>query len=158
MPQHAPDVGQEAHVEHAVRLVEHQHLEAAQGRIGLPEVVEQAAGRRHDHVDTRAEGVLLRTHAHSAEDGEGAHGRVHRELLEVRLDLGRELPGRREDERPRGAPRLVHQSMQDGQPEGGGLAAAGGGAGEDVASLHRRRDGLELDRRRPREAELANAP
>ncbi len=41
--QHAADVGQEAHVEHAVGLVEHEVLEPGELRVGHAEVVEQAA-------------------------------------------------------------------------------------------------------------------
>src|SRR5437773_9319298 len=33
MPQDAPDVGQESHVEHPVRFVEHQELEAGEPRV-----------------------------------------------------------------------------------------------------------------------------
>jgi hypothetical protein len=66
-------------------------------------------------------------------------------------------PRGREDERARRAPRLSEQPMEDGEDEGGGLAAAGHGAGQHVAALHGGRDGLLLDRCRAREAELAHA-
>ena len=87
VPQHALDVGQEAHVEHAVGLVEHEDLEALERRVGVAEVVEQAPGRRHDHVDARAERVLLRPHADAAEDGGARDRRVHGQLREVLVDL-----------------------------------------------------------------------
>ena len=67
--EHAPDVGQEAHVEHAVGFVEHEELEAGQLGVGRPEVVEEAPGRRDHDVDPAPERVLLRSHAHAAEDG-----------------------------------------------------------------------------------------
>ena len=157
VPQHALDVGQEAHVEHAVGLVEHEDLEPLERRVGVAEVVEEAPRRRHDHVHPRAQGVLLRPHADAAEDGGAGDRGVHGQLPEVRVDLGGELAGRGEDERPRGAPRLAHQAVQDRQAERRRLAAAGGGAGEDVPALHRGRDRLLLDGGRAREAELADA-
>ena len=41
--QHAADVGQEAHVEHAIGLVEHEVLQAAELGVRRPEVIEQPA-------------------------------------------------------------------------------------------------------------------
>ena len=68
MAQHAPDVGQESHVEHAVGFVEHEVLEAGELRVRRAEMIEQTAGRADDHVDAAAERVLLRPHADAAED------------------------------------------------------------------------------------------
>ena len=52
----AADVGQEAHVEHHVGLVQHQHLEAAEVERAPTQVVEDAArGADHD-LDTLASG------------------------------------------------------------------------------------------------------
>jgi hypothetical protein len=76
--QHAADVGQEAHVEHAVGLVEDEDLEAGELRVREAEVVEQAAGRRDDHVGAAPERVLLRPHADAAEDGRARERRVRR--------------------------------------------------------------------------------
>ena len=155
--QDALDVGQEAHVEHAVGLVEHEHLQARERRGGVAEVVEQPARRRHDHVDARAQRVLLRSHADAAEHRGARDGRVHRELREVRVDLRGQLARGCQDQRPRGAPGLRHEPMQDRQSEGRGLAAAGGGAGQDIVALQPGRDRLQLDRRGAGEAELAHA-
>jgi hypothetical protein len=157
VPQHAAHVGQEAHVEHAVGLVEHEHLEPAQRRIGGAEVVEQPPRRRDDHVHARAEGVLLRAHSDAAEDGRARDRGVHRQLLEVLIDLRAQLARGRQDQRARGPARLRHQPLQDRQAEGGGLAAAGRRAGEHVAPLERGADRLLLDRGRAREAQLADA-
>ena len=49
----APNVGDEAHVEHAVRFVEHQDLDARQIDGALLRVIEQAAGRRDQNVRRR---------------------------------------------------------------------------------------------------------
>ena len=77
--------------------------------------------------------------------------------FEVLEDLRRQLARRRQHQRARRAARPVDQLVQDRQQERGGLAAAGHGAGEHVAPLQRRRDGVGLDGRRPGEAELLEA-
>ena len=51
---------------------------------------------------------------------------------------------------------LLDQVMEDRQEEGGGLAASGHRAGEDVAGLERRRDRVGLDRRGTGEPHLAH--
>ena len=127
---------------------------ACELRVRRSQVVEQAAGRRHEDVDAAAERVLLRPHADAAEDRGAGDRRVDGEIVEVLEDLRRQLARRREDERARGAARPVDEPVQDRQQEGGGLAAAGHGAGEDVAAGERGRDGLGLDGRRAREAEF----
>ena len=49
--QHAAHVGQEAHVKHAVGLVQHQHFHAGQADVALREVVQQAARAGHHDFD-----------------------------------------------------------------------------------------------------------
>ena len=67
------DVVDEAHVEHAVGFVEHQHLDAAQVDVALVHQVEQPAGRGDEDVDAAAQRVDLRVLPDAAEDdGAGA--------------------------------------------------------------------------------------
>jgi hypothetical protein len=54
------DLGQEAHVEHVVRLVEHQVLDAVELERAPLQVVEEAAGGGHDDVRAPAQGADLR--------------------------------------------------------------------------------------------------
>ena len=82
--------------------------------------------------------VLLRSHADAAEHRRGGHRRMHREIVEVVDDLRRQLARRRQHQRARGAARLVDQLVQDRQQKRGRLAAAGHGAGEQVAALRAR--------------------
>ena len=124
VPEDPLDVGEEAHVQHAVGLVEHEDLEALEPRVGEAEVVEQAAGSGHDHVDAGAKRVLLRAHAHAPEDGGARERGVHGQRAQVLVDLGGQLAGGGEDEGAGGAPGLAVEALQDGQDEGGGLAAA----------------------------------
>ena len=114
--------------------------------VGLPEVVEQAAGRGDEHVDAAAERLLLRPVADAAEDGGAGEARVAPELLAVLVDLRRQLARGGEDEDARGPARPPEQPVEDRQQERGRLAAAGHGAREHVAARENRRDGVPLDR------------
>ena len=109
------------------------------------------------HVHAAAERVLLRPHADAAEDRGRRDRRVHGEVVEVLEDLRRQLARRREHQRARRAARLVDQLVQDRQQERRRLAAAGHRAGEHVAPVERRRDGVGLDGRRARETEVLEA-
>ena len=146
MTQHLLDVGQEAHVEHPVGFIEHEVLEPGQLRVRLAEVIEQAAGCRDDDVHAAPEGMLLRTHADTTEHGSTGDRRVHGEVLQVLVDLRRELARRREHERARDTTGTIDELVHDREDERRGLAAAGHGAGKDVPAFERRRDRCFLDR------------
>ncbi len=160
--QDALQIRQEAHVEHPVGFVEHEDLHLAEIRRLLLHVVEQAARRRDDDVDTALERIDLRIDADAAEH----HGRAQLHVLAVRtdafLDLGGEFASRREDQRAHGALRAAMfrvermQALQDRQREAGGLAGARLRAGEQVAATEDGRDRLLLDRGRRRVAEFVD--
>ncbi|MCY1527078.1 hypothetical protein D9M68_621320 [compost metagenome] len=150
----ALEVGQEAHVQHAVRFVEHQDADLAQVHVLLLDVVEQAARRSHQHFAAAAQRLLLGTDIDAAEH----HRRTQRRLLAVAFDafvhLIREFARGREDQRAhrmaRGRRAGVgqrHEAMQDGQREGRRLARAGLRGAHDVTAFHHDGDGLGLDRR-----------
>jgi hypothetical protein len=119
-------------------------------------VVEQPPGRGGEDIDAAPEGVLLGLHPHAAVDRRAGDRRVDRQLLEVGVDLRGQLTRGRQDEGARAAARLLHQALDDGQQERGGLAAPGHRAGEHVLAEQPRRNGLCLDGRGTGEAELAN--
>ena len=146
------DVRQEAHVQHSVGFVEHQHLEPAELGVRLLEVVEQPARGRDDHVHATAEGVLLRPHPHPAEHCRTRERGMHGELAEMLVDLRCQLTSRRQDERPRRATRLRHEPVQDRQQERRRLATPRHGAGEQIAAFHGGRNGLLLNGSGAREA------
>ena len=123
----------------------------------MPEVIEQPARRRDEDVDAAAERVLLRAHAHAAENRGARERRVHRELAQVLLDLRRELARRREHERARDAARLPDDAVHDRQQKRGSLAASRHRAGEHVAALECGRNGVVLNRCWAREAKLFHA-
>ena len=72
--QDAAQVGREAHVDHAVGLVEHQHLDLVEAHALAAVQVEQAARGRDQQVDAlAAQHALLRTDRHAAVDDADPH-------------------------------------------------------------------------------------
>jgi len=138
----------EAHVEHAVGLVQHQDLDLLQVDGPLLHVVEQAAGRGDDDVDAAAQRIYLLLHADAAIDGGGLHLGVLAIGADALLDLERELSGRGHDQDAdflRGG-RLLRKQLKDRQREAGGLAGAGLRGAEKVSAGENDGDGLRLDR------------
>src|SRR5262249_35570902 len=141
------DVGDEAHVEHAVGFVDDQELDACEQQPTALEVIEQAAGRRDQHVDAAQELAVLVVERDAADD------QRHVELLagavfgEALLDLPGEPARRLENERARDprprASRLQHREHRQG--EGRGLAGAGLRDAKHVAPCEHVRDRLFLD-------------
>src|SRR6185312_13189631 len=102
--QDAADVADEAHVQHAVRFIQHQDLDLGEVDGALLHVVEQTAwGRDHD-VHAAAQLVDLGVDVHATEDhraGEAQVLAVHRDALG---HLGGKFAGRGEDQ---GADRMA---------------------------------------------------
>jgi len=145
--QDAADVVDEAHVEHAVGLVEDEDLDLGKVEGALPGVVEEAARRGHEDVHAATEAVDLRVHAHPAED----HGGGEMEALAVGrdalADLGGEFARGGEDEAARaaGARTTRGEALQHRQGEGRRLAGTGLGAAHQIASREDGGNGLGLD-------------
>ena len=111
------NLGQEAHVEHAVRLVEDEVLELVHPGVARAHVIEQPAGRRDDDVDAAPERVLLRSHADAAEDRRAGDRRVDRERV---ADLRESAPPA-----PASAPARARASSAAACRSDGGESAAG---------------------------------
>jgi hypothetical protein len=88
----------EAHVEHLVGLVEHDHLDAVEGERVPLDVVDCAAGSGHDDVDTAGECMELAADRLSSVDGQHACAEVAAVLVDRLGDLHGEFAGRHEDE------------------------------------------------------------
>ena len=144
----AIDLRREAHVEHAVGLVEHEHLEIVEDDVLALEVVDQPARRRDDDVDAGAQRFSCGsrgTPPYTDGDVELHCARVFRERSPRTCTA--ELARRREHERARAA-RSAEQAVDDRERERGGLAGARLREAHDVASLEDERDGLGLNGRR----------
>ncbi len=147
--QHLADIVDEAHVEHAVGLVQHQDLHPGEIHRPLAGVVQQPSRRGHQDIDALAQLLDLRVDLDAAED----HRRAQREVAAVGLhalaDLGGQLAGGGEDQRAHRAlaagRRVVVQALQQRKGESGGLAGARLGAGHHVAALEDQGNGLALD-------------
>jgi hypothetical protein len=70
---HVFDLGQEAHVEHAVGLVQHQHLHAVQPNRSLLQVVVEAARGGDQDAGLLLEAAQLVVHGLAADQHHGAH-------------------------------------------------------------------------------------
>ena len=143
----ALDVGDEAHVEHAVGFVDHQQLDAGEQQASALGMIEQAAGRRDQHVDAAHQLGVLIAERHAADDQRDVELVVLAVFLELLDDLGGEFARRLQNERARharaGAALFEHGEHR--QHEGGGLAGAGLRDAEHVAAGEDVRDGLLLD-------------
>ena len=150
------DLGQEAHVGHAVRLVQHDQLHVVEPHVALGDEVGEAAGARDGDVDAvRERAQLLAEPDAAVEGGDGLVGIG--ELAHLVADLRRQLTGGAST-RGRGNARAgTPHALHEGDAEGEGLAGAGGRPAAHVAAGERRRDRPGLDGERlgdatPREA------
>ncbi len=146
------DVADEAEIEHPVRLVEHEMRHLVELQVLRAHQVADTAGRADDDVRAAAHALLLRTAADAAEDDAGSEPQMGAELPERGLDLERELAGRGQDQgaggERAGLGRRGGEALQQRQAERAGLAGAGLGDAEQVASLQQHRNAAGLDRGR----------
>ena len=143
--QDAAHVGPEAHVEHAVGLVEHEDLHLGEIDVAALLQVEQAAGCGHQQVDAPAQLLELGLVAHAAVDGGDALAGVLGAVAGHVLDLAGQLAGGGDHEGADGCACATAHQLQGGQDEGGRLAGAGLGAAQDVTAGEGEGDGLFLD-------------
>ena len=146
----ALDVGDEAHVEHPVGLVDHENLDAREQELAALIVIEKAARCRDQHIDTARDLYVLIIEGHAADQQRHAQLVVDAILDEVFLDLSSEFARRLEDQRARhpGTGAALFQHRDHRQCERGGLASAGLRDAQHIAAGHDMRYGLFLDWRR----------
>ena len=101
--QNAADVADEAHVEHAIRLVQHQDLDAAQVDGLLLHVIEQTTRRGDQDLDAAPERRHLGLHADPTVDHGGRARQVRTIGAHAFLYLSSQLAGRRQDQHARKA-------------------------------------------------------
>ena len=137
--------GREAHVEHAVGLVEHERLDMGEVRRALLDEVDEAAGRGDEQVAATGEGRLLGLVAHAAHHDRAGVAGVGADGTGARLDLLGELAGggHHEHEDALAAPGMA-EPVERGKQEGRGLARARLRRRHDVAALKDRGDGAGL--------------
>ncbi len=139
------DLRKEAHVGHAVGLVDDDHFDGVETERVLPNEVGQTTGAGDEHVDTAVEAAALRLVAHPAVDGEDATGTRCGERLEGTADLCRELTGGRQDQRGRAPLVRTRDACQQRHAERDRLSGACRRAAADVTARDRVGDGRGLD-------------
>ena len=140
----------EAHVQHAVGLVQDEDFNMLQGNMSLTDQVVEPAGSGHQNVHPTREGFHLRLLPHAAENDAGGERQVLPVAFKVFKDLQRQFARRGKNQGADGTPArvllaLLAQALQDGQGERGGLAGARLGAAQHVAPRQNGRNGLALD-------------
>ena len=120
----APDARPEAHVEHAVRLVQHEHLDLREAHVLVLHEVDEAARGGHEQVAAALEVLDLAVELGAAHDDDRALAGPLADHTHDLLDLRRELAGGGDDEGVRTLALLAGDELQRGQREGGRLARA----------------------------------
>ena len=158
------------HVEHAVGLVEHEDAQRCQAQARARQVVEHASGRADDHVRAVRQARRLVAQRHATAQGEHLHVVFgSRQASHLLRHLVGKFAGRAQHERlDLEAPAV--DAPEQGQREGGRLAAAGLGLRDDIGTgqrvrqrrrLHRRHldiaQAFEVGQHRGRERERAKA-
>ena len=151
----ALDIGQEAHVEHFVGLIEHQHAHIGQIHIAAVGEIDDATGCADDDVDALGQCVDLRFVCAAAVDGEDAKSLEAAGALEVCGHLQAEFAGGADDKSLRlagglaqrvvaGCARCV-EALEQRDAEAERLAGAGLGLADDVVALEGHGHALLLD-------------
>ena len=150
------DVVDEAHVEHAVGFVEHQHVDVLEHRLAGVEVVEQPAGGRDQDVELAAQRSDLCRVRHAAYDGGNSQARHEAAVGRGGLgDLHCEFARRAQHKHARAVDHAAfaldvgvgargEHALQRGQDERCGLAAAGAGRNHQVGAFKCWRNRLQL--------------
>ena len=149
------DVGQEAHVEHAVGLVEDQVVDVVELERAAADVVDHAARGADDDLRASLEVVELAAVTRATIDG--GHGDARDVLRDACAALRRSASPARASA-PGRAPGIWQRfvdAFDERDAEGGRLARAGLGLADHVAAVEQQRDDPRLDFGRHHEAHLA---
>jgi hypothetical protein len=142
------NIGDEAHIQHAVGFVNHQHLDVGQDDASALEQVQQTARRGNQHINAAIQQLDLVVHILAADNQ--AVGQLVVLAVNVKIlgDLRGQLPRRLQDQRARhaGAGAVPGEDVDHRQSEGSGFAGAGLGRGHKVAPHQHQRNGVLLNR------------
>ena len=148
--QHATNIVDKAHVEHAVGLVQHQNFDAIELHRVLVFQIQQPARRCYQHVHAAAQLHHLRVNADATENHQRADVEIAAIVTHVLTNLRRQLAGWGQDQ---GADRttafgvrlIFYQQFQQRQGKARGFAGTGLGARHQVTALKNGGDRLLLD-------------
>lgn len=94
----------EAHVQHAVRLVHHQHRRAAEVHRAVLQEINDAPGRPDDDVGAASQLLPLVQPSRAAIEAHGVQVHALREAFELAVDLLREFASGRDHQHARARP------------------------------------------------------
>src|SRR3569833_2778912 len=139
------NIADKSHIEHAVRLVEHEALDRTQVDLALLRQVQQSAGRGDEQVAAVVERINLRVDADTTKHNNSTQP----DVLPVRPrafgHLRGQLAGRSENESPGRTATGCAQLLQQRQYESRGLTRARLSTGKHVATREHRGNGLRLN-------------
>ena len=137
-------VGHEAHIEHAVGLVQHQKFDIVQAQHLALQLIEQPA-RRCDHdIGTPAQRLILLAVSGAAVQHHRTQVGKARKIMKRGFNLRRQLAGRLEYQGAGFA--MLAETRNDRQGERGGLPRAGLRRTDDIPSFERQRNRAQLNR------------
>ncbi len=136
MLQDTADIRQKAHIKHLVCLIQHQQFQIGQVDRPLVDMIQQAAGTGHDNFHTLLQFFNLRIDINSAIHGDTLQPGLLPQFQYGIVDLLGQFTGWSNDQGPHLLARPLHQTVQDRQGKGSGLAGAGLGQSHDVMTVH----------------------
>ncbi len=150
--QDAADVADKAHVEHAIRFVQHQDLHLVKLDGILVVEIDQTARTGHQHVQTTASRHHLRVDAHATKYHVAAQGQMLAVVAHALAHLGGQLARRGQYQRTDAVRRdlalALHQTLQHRQGKACGLAGPCLGRRHQIAASQNGGDRLLLNGRR----------
>ncbi len=136
---------QEAHVGHAIGLVDHDEAHVRQLHLALGDQVLETTWAGDDQIDAGPQGPGLRAEPDAAVDGDDRTIDRRAQRLERTSDLVGELARRGQHQTGRATLLADAEASGEGDTEGEGLARAGGGSAEHVPTVEGGSDRLGLD-------------
>jgi hypothetical protein len=131
----------EAHVEHAVGLVEYEKLDIAEPQTVALHEIEQTSGSGHHDFDALHDRADLTSHRHTADRKRRSQSHMTSVGVEAFENLSRQFTGWAEHENAASfglrLDAMLEDAMQDRKRKGCSLAGAGLGDADDVASGER---------------------
>ena len=137
----------EAHVEHAVDFVEHEHLQVIQAQGAFLQKIHQAADRGDDDIAAFVERIALGPVTDAAVNQRGLQIGELAEFAEGLVDLSGEFAGRFQHEDARRGEFMGPEPVQDGQSKSCGFTGAGLRGGNKISPTQDHGDGLLLNGR-----------
>ncbi len=139
----------EAHVQHAVGLVQHKDLQLTDVDEALVVEIFQSAGSCNQNIAAGLQGFHLWVLPHAAKNDRTFEGEICPVSLHALLNLDGQFTGGGEDQSADGRAgfALRRKALKNGGRKGAGFTGSGARAPQHVPSRQRSGDGLFLDRR-----------